>query len=757
MQKTIFKNFSIRNGICIEEADIPLENQGVVFIKGENLDEGGSNGAGKSSLFETLCYACIGENSKGMHANDLLHLDDPKNLHLALDFEREHNYRIEHFRAHSVEGTKIRVSVDGDDCTPKSSKSNPKAAQLFATECVGLSPREIYGSLYLRQKFSHAMISGTPTEKRNLISAYFGLDTIDSYITTTTKRIKAIQLPEETRLVEMKTGIEEDLQKYNISDLDTKIAEAEVSQRSLQQRLITLRVDMDNQLKARDVSEQRVQLENKLLPYNLSFYDNLDKEIEQINNDLQTIRKYQDILASRLRLEKELEVLGAKPDTSYENISADLSTLNSNIIETEKMLKDAITRVSYEKQLESLPQWQVPKATLEEQIQLLRQQLDSPVKEFALKQSELAQLKKLGNVCDRCFRPISHEDHEKLINERVSRLAELGKVIEDTNKNLEEFVLVLEQTNNRLHILGLLEPLASGDPEKLATNISDFKKQREALSLLSQKIIRITSLSEQLAALPHICETKEQLQITYVALDEKLHTLKNAHSWFLRNGHVVFDINALGRIQSELNNSEAAYNEVTNNIAQWREQKNTYARLQEQLSNITAMLDKSSIEKNRSKVLEVVHVVLKDIRKMKLRESTELLTQVLPSNIRQLYPKGNIGIEVTDEGGELDIFLRKGNKLIPMKFLSGGQEKRVGIAIVFSFAKMGSHLTNLLLADEPFKDLDSEGRAAVYDLIMDLGMDTILLTAHDADIGIDSKYDQTWTIRMQNGKSKLYR
>lgn len=756
MSKTIFKNFRIQNGICVEEAEVPLEHQGIVFIKGENLDEGGSNGSGKTSIMELLCYACCGETSKGMRANDLLSLDNPKNLYLGLDFSRDHDYKIEHFREHFVEGTKIRVSVDGMDQTPKTSKSNPKAAQQFALDCVGLTQREIYGSLYLRQKFNHAMISGTPAEKRNLISAYFGLDSIDTAITTTTKRIKSIQLQDETQLQNLKTSIEEELVKYT-DNVEDKIKEADLEQHTLQQKILTLRTKIDEQQRAKEIVQQREQVEKTLQPYELSFVDDLENISDQINKDLVLYNNNLASLKRRNVLENELQTLGAKPDISYDKLREDLAQVNTEVQEAEQALAQTITRSKLQTQLSNITDWQVPKQVLEENIQLLKQQLGEPQKELLLKQAELEQLRKLGSVCDRCLRPISKEEHEKLVNDRVARLAELNTVVKETTENLGEFIKALEDTDKRLAITNEMSGLFDGDPSAIKEIVNSLKAQKAEIEILTSRIIRITTLVNQLNELPHVHETETQLLQFIQLLSEKAKVVKQAQAWYLRNGVVAFDLSALSRLQSESLILEENFRSTTIQIAQWKEQLNTKSRLQEQLVNVEKMLATSTAEKNRSRVLEVVHVVLNDARKMKLRESTELLTQVLPSNIKQLYPKGDVGIEVTDDGGELDIFLRKSGKLVPMKWLSGGQEKRVGIAIVFAFAKMGSRLTNLLLADEPFKDLDKSGRAAVYELICDLGMDTILITSHDDDVGIDSKYDQTWIMRMKNGKSTLYK
>lgn len=756
--KTTFKQFVIKNGICIADAIVPLDKQGVVFIKGDNQDEGGSEGAGKSALFESLCYVCIGETSKGMRKNELLRLDDPAGLYYGLDVERDTKYKIEHFRNHPPEGTKISVLVgdDKEDRTPKVGKGDRTAAQRFASKCIGFTPRDFYGWVYVRQKFNNIMVNGTPTEKRQYISAYFGLDSLDTLVSCTTKRINSIKLPDESKLLELRDSILEDLKTYDIDKLAKDVADTEQLQKDIHQRLITICSLIDKQREASALVQQREQYEDKLAIYKLSFRDNLEQLIDADLKQVAECAKQKADKIERTKLEQELSDLGARPDLSYEAVNTELEQINQVKNQAEQVLNQVIERNKLEAKLSDIPKWNITQEEITEQIQKLQEELVEPQKQLLIKQTEVEQLRKVNNVCYTCLRPLPEVERNNMIAERMQQLEALITTVATIKEQLTSYNNVAQQIEHRLQLVANMQGLAAGDVDILTTQIHDLTKRRAELSLIVQQILKITEITGKLQHLTQATETLEQLTSIEQELTEQIRVMKQANTWFLKHGGVVFDINEMSRLQTEKNNLDAQYQDLTNQIAQWKEQQATYTNLQKQLDDVTHILSTSSLEKNRARVLDVVHIVLKDVRKMKLRESAEMLTQVLPANIRQLYPRGDVGIEVTDKEGELDLFLRKGRILVPMKNLSGGQSKRVGLAIVSAFAKMGSKQSNLLMLDEPYKDLDPYGRAAAYELFMDLGAETLLITSHDNDVGIESKYSQVWCVQMKNGVSRLY-
>lgn len=760
--RTEYENFSIQNGGCIVEASMPLKDQGLVFIKGENLDEGDSNGSGKTTLLELL-YTCVyGKTTKSdrrTKKSDLLNVQNPKDFLLNLQLtSQSEKYTIKNFRAHSKLGTGMQILKGLTDITP----DDPREAQKAAQALVGLTSNEYLGSVYLSQRYTHMMIDGTPAQKKEYLSRYFGLDTLDTLIKETTKRVNGIPLPDESHLKSMLEGIERDLLDIgDVSSLQDDMDSLLEKQKSLQAKMVDLKVTQSKQEEAKSSEDARKVWKKTLRKLGLELdLENLKVQVHEHRKNLASTEKSLAQARKRVSLQSNLDSLIASGqsslDISPEEVETELEKLSSSVSKLERRLPKCELREKLELQLKDLPETEEDEEALSAKHQKWRKKLKDTQAILSATQSELNKLSGVGDVCYTCQRSISSEEKEEMVSERTKSLVKLKKALSKAQEASDYYSDSLESLQARAELLLKLEGLPSGDVTELNNTISSLRQRVTVLHRASAHVAKLQSLRDQIADLPDMCDHLEDMEAKVTALTSDLDTVDSAHRWLLQHGTAEYDAQAAQRTQGMLANTEAKVDECSSRLVEIQEKLARYKGLKRQKSDLNKTLNKTSAEKQRHRVLKYLTVTLGELKKDGLRESTTLLSNVLPLYLNQLFPEGDIQLAVTDDADGFDLMFNKGGYSIPLTMISGGQAKRVGLAIIFSFAKMGRNTTNLLICDEPFRDLDQRGREACFELLKDFDMGTILVTSHDVDMQASRKYDQVWTVRMKNHQSRLY-
>ncbi len=756
--KTRFKRLRVKNALSFAAADMPLDDQGLVLIRGENLDEGDSNGAGKSTLFELmahLLYGKITKTDRRVKKADLQNVYRPKDFLVRLDFSSEgEDYQADEFRAHSKRGTGLSISRAGVNITP----DDPREVRKELSRLVGLSWNEYLGRVYLSQRHLHMMIDGTPAQKRDYLSRCFGWGTLDVMVKETTKRLNGIPLPDETQLRGLLDGVEQDLEALgDESALESEFDSLTTSQSALQQKLVDLKVELSQQEAARGADAERRRwarmLESKL---------GLEFELDQVKDALRKKRKTVSSLRENLSaaqkrasLEAKLSAEGELPELP-EDLDTLLETLSRKLSRLERELPGVERREKLSKQLQSLDEEHEVLEVLEARTEKWKGKLDEVRNRLSAVRSEVKKLRSVGDVCYTCLRPIASHEKEEMLSEREEAMERLRGMLEKAQEALDHYSQRLQILQKRTDILSQMELLPEGSPTELQENIDSVRREQLRVQKLSAQVGRVQAIREQLAEIPEPPGLAEDLEELLERQESKLEILEEAYQWMLQHGDLQFDPHALQRVQGSVTLFSTQLEELNQKLLSAQEKLTRFRALKKQKSDLSATLNSTSLEKQRHRVLRYLTVTLEELKKMSLRESTQLLSNVLPLYLDQLFPDGSIKLSATDDLDGFDLMFNKGGKSIPLTLISGGQAKRVGIAIVFSFAKMGRNTTNLLICDEPFRDLDRKGREACFELLRDFDMGTILVTSHDQDMNAPKKYDQVWTVRMLNHTSRLY-
>jgi len=144
-----FKYVKMNNFMAIKEAELELDNQGLILIEGVNKtnDSFDSNGSSKSTLVSSITYALYGKTEKGLKADDVVNKYEKKNTSVILSFNiGEDNYRVERYRKHNEFKNKVKLFCNDKEITGSTNDVTDKQIQdLFGIDFNTYVNAIIYG------------------------------------------------------------------------------------------------------------------------------------------------------------------------------------------------------------------------------------------------------------------------------------------------------------------------------------------------------------------------------------------------------------------------------------------------------------------------------------------------------------------------------------------------------------------------------------------------------------------------------------
>lgn len=170
----IFKTLELRNFLSFgnQTQVIELDGQGTVTVTGENIDQGGSNGAGKTSIINAICYALYNKPFDNISLQRLINSTNAtKNtlMEVRLVFEKD-GAEFEIYRARGENYT-IEIRKDGEDITP--GKGVTECDKLIE-DIIGVS-YELFTKTIIFSGNSPAFLQLPIAQQRNQIEELFNI------------------------------------------------------------------------------------------------------------------------------------------------------------------------------------------------------------------------------------------------------------------------------------------------------------------------------------------------------------------------------------------------------------------------------------------------------------------------------------------------------------------------------------------------------------------------------------------------------
>jgi len=242
-------NVVIRSFMGIQNAHINVENKGLVLIQGENRDDTStnSNGAGKSTVPDAICWALFGTTARGLSGDAVVNKTVGKGCFVAvyLDDGGEHYEVLRHRKSeHNKNRLIVRKSTAGsswDDI----SKGTDAETQKLVTEILGCSYEVFTSAVYAGQEAMPDLPNMTDKQLKVLVEEAAGIDRIQRAYEASRDRLNKAKMKtqlNEVKLEGLKKHIEaanqtiketeelslkwEESRKHDVAELTKKFSEA---------------------------------------------------------------------------------------------------------------------------------------------------------------------------------------------------------------------------------------------------------------------------------------------------------------------------------------------------------------------------------------------------------------------------------------------------------------------------------------------------------------------------------------------------
>lgn len=787
-----YEHLSFENGYVYRSCEVPLHEQGLVLIRGLNLDDGGYLGSGKSSLFEVFSHVQLGKGGKT--ASRKTELDSIVNWSVGSDYSAVlrytvdgHPYEIRQYRKHKLYKNRTLV-IDretGRNIIPRSGARFPH--KWIREEHLKLDETSFFNLVYLRQELNHVLLHGRDYEVRKKLTSMFGLDIFDKLYSLAHDRIKTVggNLESLEKLEAELTNLNAQLQgAEDLEELQENQEQQEKSLSALQESLdetarrrgdlrdlfakIEIRRDLALQAKTAWDNSKLSKLVNSPKDIDDDLVKRLEKKSESYSEEYVLAKDQADAFRRRNIIEQKLSKISGR---DIEDVDEELSEVRTQLARLKgQELPQAQRRM---KVLEEMAKLDRPKKSLLD----IRTKLEDVLAKETTAQQEIkvltAQLR--DNVCSACKRPFDiQQDQVDEMKVKLERTRSQHGKLRDLRFQLRDMIEGAEAYKTLESQLEAIDTTRS--PREIQTEIQGLLKKERELTEEYELSKQRLELNGQLKELP-----------VGTVNDQLLDRLRLRSSAAKMRGAVAQKIlNLLNQIEDlpmgdrkdiaaqidSLTEESGSLSEdlkvLSLEVARTEERIATISNLQNRRDKVQKGLSRGSQILNNKRCLESLKSAfgnqgLKNDRFQSiLREATETTVPLYSST---LWPKSNIDLCLSDQDGSIQFQLRRknGNIITGSDMLSGGERHKAGLAFLFGMRDLKEVYTesssNVLIVDEPFGSLDPQGTSGLMRILQILKQKfgSVFVISHRPEVLNHPAWDKVWWAVRNENESTLYR
>lgn len=188
----------IKNFLTVGTASIELDNRGLLLIQGENKDDPSaeSNGAGKSSIVDALCWALFGVTARGVTTDAVVNKTAKKDCRVSVTISEgtvigDTGYEIIRYRKDGTNKNQVFIKQGklGLAGWIDMSKGTDKETQEVINQVIGCSLDVFMASVYCGQERMPDLPGMTDKQLKLLIEEAAGVEVLSSAYTVARGRL----------------------------------------------------------------------------------------------------------------------------------------------------------------------------------------------------------------------------------------------------------------------------------------------------------------------------------------------------------------------------------------------------------------------------------------------------------------------------------------------------------------------------------------------------------------------------------------
>ena len=314
----VFHKIKLHNFFSFIDAELDLTNMGYTMVEGRNhckLDNAYSNGAGKSSIFNAICFALTGETAQGISSGVENIFANPNDCWVELTFSADSDEFI--LRRYKTPKPDMKILINGKDMSGKGIRESSK---LLASYLPDLTPTLLNSIIILGQGLPSRFTNNKPAMRKEILE---NLTKSDFMIQSIKDKLEVRQNELRVSLREKEDSLLATNSQISVYDLQLKKYKSDLEQYT-----------------SEDNSETGIASKIELIKENLQLIttkvDGLVLDIEKYSNEIKECTNNYNLLVSNSNKElaeklKPLESNLVKKTKEANEIYAEIKSLTNEI------------------------------------------------------------------------------------------------------------------------------------------------------------------------------------------------------------------------------------------------------------------------------------------------------------------------------------------------------------------------------------------------------------------------------------------